>query len=183
MKAVLHLTVWLACVLPVAAQERPEGLLWNRTGLAATLPLLVKTDEGSDYLLTLRPPGSREEVFAAYIRGGAFFRVLVPPGRYTLAFASGTEWHGPEALFGPDTELFALDTPLTFNVTVARREGHNVGLRGTGDASVTGYAVCQTIEIAPRELLTQEDFDPEALRERRLEPQARDFDLRDRFCD
>ncbi len=176
----------LACAVGMpqrVAAERPEGLLWNRSGQAATLPLLVKTDSGQDYLMTLRDTDTDREVLAAYLRGGVFFRVLVPPGTFALTFASGAEWQGPEALFGPETDLFALDTPLTFQATVARREGHIVDLRGDGPVGVTRYAVCQRIEFEPRALLQAEDFDPDALREQRMEPPERDFELRERFCE
>jgi hypothetical protein len=135
------------------AVDRPQGLLWNRSGLPATLPLQVRTDPGADYLLRLRDLGTGRAVLAAYIRGGQFFRVLVPPGRYQLLFASGTDWQGEAALFGPDTKTFVLDPPLSFGATLSRKEGHVVDLRAGSGAAVRDLAICQWLMLDPQSLL------------------------------
>ncbi len=129
------------------AAERPEGLMWNRSGLAATLPLQVKTKSGSDFLLLLREVGSEEAVLAAYIRGGEFFRVLTPPGSYDLLFVSGTEWHGEVAQFGPDSRRFVLYPPLTFGATASRKNGYLVDLRDAGNITIRDLAICQRLEF------------------------------------
>ena len=60
----------------------PAGLMWNRTGLPAVFPLQVKTPPGQDHVLTLIDADTGTDALAAYIKGGAFFKVLVPPGTY-----------------------------------------------------------------------------------------------------
>jgi hypothetical protein len=77
--------------LSAFAEERPQGLLWNRSGLPATIPLQIKTNAGVDYFLTLRDVERDRVVLAAYVWGGEFFQVLVPPGRFELVFASGDD--------------------------------------------------------------------------------------------
>lgn len=176
--------VWLsATTLTAHAAERPEGVLWNRSGLAATLPLLVKTQGGTDYLLTLRDADTEKAVFAAYIRGGDFFRVLVPPGHYALVFAAGTGWQGEQDLFGPGTHHFTLETPLDFGATVARRNGHIVDLRDPGRVLVNGYTICQTLTVEPPRLLRAEDFTAEGVRARLSQPPEPGFTTRSRFCE
>ncbi|WP_347311487.1 hypothetical protein [Defluviimonas sp. SAOS-178_SWC] len=140
---------WLALVLPGEAAERPEGLMWNRSGLPAKLPLQIKTVAGADYLLHLRDMGTGQDVLAAYIRGGEFFRVLVPPGLFELHFASGTDWRGEAALFGPATRRFVLDPPLAFGATATKRVGHLVDLRNLGDVTTRDFAICQRFALDP----------------------------------
>ena len=146
-----------ALVMVLAASaisaERPEGLMWNRSGLAATLPLQVKTSSGSDFLLELREIDSKKPILAAYIRGGEFFRVLVPTGHYELIFAAGTEWHGETAQFGPDTRRFILDPPLTFRATVSRKNGHLIDLRDAEAITIRDIAICQRIVLEPKRSL------------------------------
>jgi len=57
---------------PLAAGTRPEGLMWNRSGLPLTLPLQIQTDDGADYYLELSNPDTAQAVLGAYVRGGAF---------------------------------------------------------------------------------------------------------------
>ena len=131
-------------VSPGAAEETPTGitapqtgLMWHRSGLPATLPLLVMTSPGQDYYLTLRNTETDTDILGAYIVGGEFFQVLVPPGTFTLHFEQGTTWMGEDALFGdgPETRAFALDAPLTFETRgVSNKAGHKVDLRKPVDA-------------------------------------------------
>ena len=87
--------VLLVCLAPTFAvadvrgspeRNQKPGLIWNRSGLPAVFPLQVKTLSGRDFVLTLVDEDTRLEALAAYIVGGAFFKVLVPPGTYTLRF-------------------------------------------------------------------------------------------------
>lgn len=121
----------LCLLLPtLAAADRPRaGILWNRSGLPATFPLQVKTLPGNDYVVFLIEPDSSEPAMAGYIRGGDFFRLLVPPGRYLLRFAYGTDWQGEDALFGPLTDWTETEKVLDFRILgTARRSGYLVTL-------------------------------------------------------
>ncbi|WP_350153223.1 hypothetical protein [Roseovarius sp.] len=130
----------------------PAGLLWNRTGLPAVFPLQVKTPPGPDYHLTLIDTQTGEAALAAYIKGGAFFRVLVPPGTFRLRFATGKAWQGEDVLFGEGdaTYRFDLRRPLTFETRgLATKAGHIVTLTpGTSDeitsAARKDQLICQS---------------------------------------
>ncbi|SEN31581.1 hypothetical protein SAMN04488077_11537 [Roseovarius tolerans] len=132
--------------------QPPAGLLWNRTGLPAVFPLQVKTPPGPDYHLTLIDTQTGEAALAAYIEGGAFFRVLVPPGTFRLRFATGTEWQGEDVLFGQGeaTHRFDLRRPLTFETRgLGTKAGHIVTLTpGTSDeitrAARKDQFICQS---------------------------------------
>ncbi|MBY6055580.1 hypothetical protein [Leisingera daeponensis] len=141
----------LLCLAPVLAEQPRTGLMWNRTGLPAVFPLQVKTPAGADYYLVLS--GSGGDALAAYIEGGAFFKVLVPPGRYVLRIASGSGWQSEDRLFGPETLVFEMPEPLDFAVRGAGiKAGHLVTLarqpRGGGlRAEVKGQFVCQIASL------------------------------------
>lgn len=152
--AIALLFLFILIAPAVAASDRVDqrpGLMWNRSGLPAVFPLQVKTPAGADYFLVLTDTTTGEAALAAYIRGGSFFRVLVPPGTFTLRFASGQIWRGEEALFGPDdkTEVFDFGQPLTFSAQgIGTKAGHLVTIdrQPNGDlASLTvrGQFICQ----------------------------------------
>ena len=106
------------------------GLMWNKTGLPAVFPLQVQTDPGQNYYLKLEDTETGAPALAAFIEGGAHFRVLVPPGTFDLSFATGEAWQGEEALFGPETQRIVVSDPLTFAVKGLRtKSGYWLDLR------------------------------------------------------
>lgn len=129
MRRLFALLLMIAMALPALAQDRPRaGLMWNRSGLPATLPLVVKALPGQDYVVFLAPLDGGDPVMAGYIRGGTFFRLLVPPGTWHVRFAHGEEWKGDETLFGPATEWTDVDEPMTFGASVSRKHGYIIRL-------------------------------------------------------
>ena len=156
----LELLSWGAVPGVAVAQETDQeaapliaGVMWNRTGLPAVFPLQVKSPIGRDYVLTLVDDETGVSALAAYINGGAFFRVLVPPGTFRVRFAAGTDWRGEEALFGPGalTETFELEAPLTFEIrNPGIKAGHVIDLSMTAPGQMaqgqtSELLVCQTI--------------------------------------
>ncbi|WP_428512354.1 hypothetical protein [Roseovarius sp.] len=127
----MRLVLALLALLPLAAlaSDRPDpGLMWNRTGLPLVFPLQVKTASGADYVVTLTNTDTDEPALAAYIRGGTFFRVLVPPGTFRLRFDYGITWDSEEERFA-DQRSFRLKKPLTFETRgIGRKAGHLVDL-------------------------------------------------------
>lgn len=147
LRTLATLLIFVCLATASAAADRPQGLLWNRSGLPATLPLQVKTDPGRDYVLHLHSTETGTAVLAAYIRGGDFFRVLVPPGEFTLHFAAGTDWQGETALFGPETRTFELDRPLRFRAGFRHKKGHLIDLRAEADYAARSIALCQRLAL------------------------------------
>lgn len=143
---------WAAAAVTAAETPRP-GLMWNRTGLPAVFPLQVKTPPGASYYLTLLDAGTGAPALAAFIKGGQFFKVLVPPGTYTLRFATGLVWRGEEDLFGPGgkTRSFEMPDPLTFRTRGhSTKAGHVVTINAdaTGELAsilLKGQYICQAL--------------------------------------
>ncbi len=142
--------------------EAPEhGLMWNRTGLPAVFPLQVKTVAGQNYYVELTDTKSGAPALAAFIEGGRFFKVLVPPGEFEIRFSSGANWENEKMLFGGDeTEVFQLEKPLTFKVVGASsKAGHIIDLtKLPSEIVVADSFICQRITLSdwPR---PQEPFD------------------------
>lgn len=167
--------------------------MWNRSGLAATLPLQIKTNRGSDFLMQLREAEGGPAILAAYIRGGEFFRVLVPPGRYSVLFVTGTTWKGEVEQFGPGSRRFVLDPPLAFRATISRKKGHLIDLRAVDRVTVRNWAICQRLEFDPKYyLLRPQLFPEEPLKRRKPYKPLRHlghqyfpkrYEVSSRFCD
>ncbi|MEH6645851.1 hypothetical protein [Sulfitobacter sp.] len=151
-----------ALVLPATliAQAGPEnttqprhGLMWNKTGLPGVFPLLVKTNVGENYVLLLSRAETGTDAFAAFIVGGRFFKVLVPPGTYRVRFAAGVRWQGEDAMFGRQGETKVIELPeaLTFEVHgFGTKAGHKIDLTDRGSGEMAGLRVepeliCQRI--------------------------------------
>ncbi len=161
-RAALKLLMLLFVVLlPIAATAQVQGneaarpatgLVWNRTGLPAVFPLQVKTRAGQDYFMVLSHADTGKAALAAMIEGGRFFKVLVPPGTFTVSFAIGNGWQGEEALFGPGdmTQFLELPEPLTFGVRgFSAKAGHLVDLTKTGpgrmaQVTLSPQRICQS---------------------------------------
>jgi len=109
----------------------------------------------------------------------------VPPGRYALTLARGTDWRDEDALFGPDTQIIVIEPPLEFRVTGAgRKSGYLLDLRG-GRHDLRGIGICQTMVLDPDSLSGSWAQDhpngfPEPVdRPKFPSPQ---YNLRSRFC-
>jgi hypothetical protein len=166
--AVLTLTVLASFTSQSAAanaKDRPAGLMWNRTGLPAVFPLQVKTSAGRDYVVTLYDAETGEAALAAFIKGGVLFKVLVPPGVFTVSFATGETWWGEEELFGlgAATQVFTLAEPLTFGIRDAGiKAGHMVDISENpsgldSDIAVKDQLICQSLRV---EFSRTRDVDP-----------------------
>lgn len=138
----------LLMAAPALAELRPQGLMWNRTGLPAIFPFQLRSDPGEDYYIVLTRADTGAPALAAYASGGAVFRVLVPPGDYRVSIAVGVGWRGETALFGPKTRHIRLETPLHFGAEGrARRVGNLIDLRretlGAGGGRISTVGLCR----------------------------------------
>ena len=133
------------------ANQPHHGLMWNKTGLPAVFPLQVKSAVGQNYVVTLIDVETKNPALAAFIEGGRFFKVLVPPGNYHVQFAAGTDWQDGVAPFGTDeTTYFALQEPLNFAVLNAgTKGGHLIDLSDlTSGIAVKNQFICQRVVIS-----------------------------------
>lgn len=173
-----------AMALPAWGGDRPPaGLLFHRSGLPATLPLVVKTFPGKDYVIFLIAPDDGQAVMAGYIRGGEHFRLVVPPGRWRIRFAYGRDWQGEDALFGEETEWASYDEVLEFGAGTRNYRGHIITLIEENGRMIVVRAdpeeICQRGQWIADDLRPSRPYDAEPDRlwqERRLT-------VRRRICD
>ncbi len=135
---------------PAWAKDRPRaGRIFHRSGLPATLPLVVKTFAGKDYVILLMDPADDRVVMAGYIRGGERFRLVVPPGRWRVRFAYGQEWQGEDALFGAETEWADYDEVLEFGAGSRNYRGHVITLIEQNGRTIVAqtdrHEICQNV--------------------------------------
>lgn len=146
--------IWvLICAAPLWAQAPSHGLLWRSGDLPAVFPLQVKSAPGARYYLRLTPVGEDEATLAAFIEGGRFFRVLVPPGTFRVTLYRGREWQGEQALFGAQTHRIEIAEALTFRIEGLRvKSGHLLDLTQLDSfvqAAPDPLLFCQTLGPAP----------------------------------
>lgn len=148
---VMALLIW--AVTPATAETLSEGLMWNRTGLPAVFPLQVDTVPGNNYVMRLSDPATGADLLAAYVIGGKFFRVLVPPGTFNIRFGVVAAEEGGAAAIDEqyETGVIELPAPLTFRVVGLRvKAGHIIDLTGAtpdqqAGASVKPQRICQRV--------------------------------------
>jgi hypothetical protein len=189
--AAVMVALLVAVALPIHAQEsRPEpGLMWNRTGLPAVFPLQVKTSVGRDYVLLLSNAETNADVLAAYVVGGGFFRVLVPPGRFKVRFATGIRWEDENTMFGTEgeTQIVEMPEPLTFEVKgLAVKQGHLIDLTGyaageTAQIPVAPVLICQDVEVIPQAGLHSHKY-WQYIPDQQMADHGRFLRIRARYC-
>lgn len=193
----------LLLVQPALAEERPlAGLMWNRSGLPATLPLQVRSQPGQDHVVLLIRPEDATPVLAGYVRGGRFFKVLVPPGDWQIRIASGLGWQGEAALFGAETQWTTLPEPLHFGaIGTSRLQGHVLWLKLEGGrvhvATIAPQTICRlarwdsetrdlrdhALPVLPPQALSFDDLPAPDVPRPPLTYLEADWQLRSVFCD
>lgn len=75
----------------------------------------ISINSSSDKSCYIKLKGSSGiDVFSFFVRAGESVTVSVPKGYYYVYFSYGTEWHGPELLFGEDTTYTKDDEIMDF---------------------------------------------------------------------
>lgn len=107
-----------------------QGILRVSTRKSMLAPLRVQTPPGENYFLKLVELGEKKKpVLTFFIPGGSSFQMKVPLGTFRLRYASGTNWYGPELLFGPcTTSFFEANADLEFTRAGRQLSGHSIVL-------------------------------------------------------
>jgi hypothetical protein len=95
----------------------------------ALAPLSVKVPEGSEfYYIILRTMGDNAKALAIFIHPGQTVEINVPLGEYSMLYASGEKWYGPDVMFGPDASYSRADSVFNFYDDGTYYQGHSVEL-------------------------------------------------------
>lgn len=71
-----------------------------------------------------------------FVHGGLPFEIEVPLGRYYLKYATGREWYGEEAHFGPNTIYSKAGAIFTFSIEGKGVKGHELTLYRVRDGNL-----------------------------------------------
>ena len=124
----LRALMLVAALLPGAVDAAPRpvtGLLAKNGPLPATIPLQIRTDAGHDFSVALSDPATDAPVISGYLRGGEFFRLLVPPGTHQVTIAAGQagDWQSVDTGFSDGMQA---KLTLDFDIRADRRQGHQM---------------------------------------------------------
>lgn len=115
------------CDLGVESSPLPKnGQVWRYTNRPPRAPLEVTTEGGVEYLVKLEENG--DPIAMMLIRGDSTAEMLVPLGRYTVKYATGTGafWCGQDARlpFGSQTDFQKADEDFDFTIEGDRYSGY-----------------------------------------------------------
>lgn len=130
------------------------GDIVPRRGRKAIAPFTVVTELGPNYLIKLVNVDNASDQIWIYLKGGESYSTTVPVGAYNFRAATGNEWYGREALFGPSTRFFRLRTKkgaaadaqqtLQFRKERNRLFGMTIILKGVADGNMEQEAMTRS---------------------------------------
>jgi hypothetical protein len=92
-------------------------------------PLNIKTSsDGYHYYVKVVDKVTNNELSSYFIRGGESLNIKVPLGTYEIRYATGKQWYGVSALFGPETTYSKADSKFTFSFDGYQYNGYTVEL-------------------------------------------------------
>lgn len=100
-----------------AAAYPPNGTIHRHTLSSSELDrgLLTFTGSGGEDLVVVRIRmwDSRDAVATLFMRAATTTQIRLIPGRYRISAAYGTRWGGSQDLFGADTVVEEITSPIT----------------------------------------------------------------------
>lgn len=115
--------------LPVSVPVSGEYQRFYPTTVSAPAPFKISTrDATTHFFIKLEDWRSAAPVVTAFVRKGEEIAINVPLGKYRLKYASGTNWMGPEALFGPATSSSQAALPMIFRFEGNQYRGYVLDL-------------------------------------------------------
>ena len=106
----------------------PNGTVFKGVGYRAPAPFRVTTPLGTEsyYVKLESVDGFGSKEFFAH--AGSTVNTMMPLGAYTLKYATGAIFFGPECYFGRDTQYHAARETLRFRIIGNQIQGHEVTL-------------------------------------------------------
>lgn len=112
---------------PEQPLPNPGRIQWYSAG-DPVAPLEIKSPAGSHYLVKLSGYYSGKDVLSVFVHGGRTVALDVPLGTYSIKYASGERWYGPEHLFGPDTVYSKAESSFEFRRVGDQISGYTLTL-------------------------------------------------------
>lgn len=114
-----------AVVLPISGEYQR---LYPPT-ISAPAPFKISARAATThFFVKLEDWRTATPVVTAFVRKGEEIAINVPLGEFRLKYASGTNWMGPEALFGPTTSSSQATLPMIFRFEGNQYRGYVLDL-------------------------------------------------------
>ena len=91
-------------------------------------PLEIKASSGANYWIKIDEENTNQHVVSYFIRSGETLNIQMPLGSYTIKYATGQKWYGPEYLFGNDTVYSKADNVFIFKSNGYETNGYTLEL-------------------------------------------------------
>jgi hypothetical protein len=111
----------------------------------AVAPLELRTSQNRHYLVKISDADTRLPVMTVFLRSNRQLHLRMPDGTFTVRYASGYSWYGPDDYFGRHSEFFADTKSYTFSSRNGELSGHFI-LLGDPDRIASGELVSITAE-------------------------------------
>lgn len=90
---------------------------------------IITGENGPNFFLKLLEDNSKKVVLTAFVKAGDTILLQIPPGTYSVKFASGPVWYGTKFLFGDATNYSRIKDPLIFSIENNQMKGHSITLK------------------------------------------------------
>lgn len=91
-------------------------------------PLEIKASSGANYWVKIDEANTNLHVVSYFIRSGETLNIQMPLGSYTIKYATGQKWYGPEYLFGNNTVYSKADNVFIFESNGYETNGYTLEL-------------------------------------------------------
>jgi len=109
-------------------QHLPNTGDTDNPDLNGIAPLEIRTSSGANYWIKIDEAHTNQHVASYFIRSGETLNVQMPLGNYTIKYATGQKWYGPEYLFGDDTKYSKADDLFKFESNGYETNGYTIEL-------------------------------------------------------
>lgn len=112
-----------------------QGIYGRYTRRPDVAPLILKTQDGSNYFVKLDDATSGRTVRTFYVYGGSSIQTQVPLGSYVVKYATGSYWCGETDLFGASTatnktdRIFQFDDEHTYTIELILQANGNLATK------------------------------------------------------
>jgi len=127
---------------PVPIPEPATGVLAKSFKRGEAVFQVRASPDSMPYLVKLCDPATDVELLTGFVRPGETLQTRVPVGVYTLEYASGDSWYGPQLMFGPRAIYGGMGKPIDFRLATSEYSGFKIELSphwggGHGGTSVS----------------------------------------------
>lgn len=116
----------------------PASGLFDPEPAGGIAPVTLQADSsGLHHFIKILSAADQTTATTAFLRSGEALQIHLPLGRYTIRYATGRTWYGPDYLFGTETLYSSQEKTYVLHRTGNRVNGYRIHLtiRPNGDTA------------------------------------------------